>query len=169
MNCTSQTKKMINEVYLNTIAKRISDFNDNQKLIINSIANQCAISGGRAVYLARLMKEYYSPNVDYTDIDESCDSEFEGKVVVENNEAGFVEYIYPNPAQDELNIILKESLTNGRISIVDLLGRELMSLEIPTDLQKVSLNTKALYNGVYFVVIFDNNEIVYSDKISIQK
>jgi hypothetical protein len=46
-------EKLVNEIYLNTIAKGLSEFTLEQKNDLQYIANQCPLAGGDAVYSAR--------------------------------------------------------------------------------------------------------------------
>ncbi len=45
--------KMVNEIYLSTVAKGITIFNSTQITQLSNIAHQCPLTGGRAVYRAR--------------------------------------------------------------------------------------------------------------------
>ena len=79
---------------------------------------------------------------------------------------------YPNPVNDMLNleISMLES-THANISVVDMLGREVISLgevSLATGNNKFEINTSNLSNGVYFVKIISNAGIT-SKKISVNR
>ena len=79
---------------------------------------------------------------------------------------------YPNPVNDMLNleISMLES-THANISVVDMLGREVISLgevALATGNNKFEINTSNLSNGVYFVKIISNSGIT-SKKISVNR
>ena len=79
---------------------------------------------------------------------------------------------YPNPVNDMLNleISMLES-THANISVVDMLGREVISLgevSLETGNNKFEINTSNLSNGAYFVKIISNAGIT-SKKISVNR
>lgn len=79
---------------------------------------------------------------------------------------------YPNPVNDMLNleISMLES-THANISVVDMLGREVISLgevALATGNNKFEINTSNLSNGAYFVKIISNAGIT-SKKISVNR
>lgn len=79
---------------------------------------------------------------------------------------------YPNPVNDMLNleISMLES-THANISVVDMLGREVISLgevSLSTGNNKFEINTSNLSNGAYFVKIISNSGIT-SKKISVNR
>ncbi len=79
---------------------------------------------------------------------------------------------YPNPVNDMLNleISMLES-THANISVVDMLGREVISLgevALATGTNRFEINTSNLSNGAYFVKIISNAGIT-SKKISVNR
>ncbi len=79
---------------------------------------------------------------------------------------------YPNPAKDRVNLeISMTKSTNANISVVDMLGREVISLgdvNLSTGKNTFELNTSALSNGAYLVKIISNDGMV-SKKININR
>lgn len=80
--------------------------------------------------------------------------------------------VYPNPAKDRVNLeISMLQATKANISVVDMLGREVMKLgdvSLASGNNLVEINTSALSNGAYFVKIMSNDGIT-SKKISINR
>ena len=79
---------------------------------------------------------------------------------------------YPNPVNDMLNleISMLES-THANISVVDMLGREVISLgevSLATGINRFEINTSNLSNGAYFVKIISNAGIT-SKKITVNR
>ena len=79
---------------------------------------------------------------------------------------------YPNPVNDMLNleISMLES-THANISVVDMLGREVITLgevALATGTNRFEINTSNLSNGAYFVKIISNSGIT-SKKISVNR
>jgi len=62
--------------------------------------------------------------------------------------------IYPNPASNEVRIILPENSHNANIEVFDIRGRKLINTKIGSEIGSAYvLNTSALKSGVYFVHI----------------
>lgn len=70
---------------------------------------------------------------------------------VEENNLLVETRVYPNPASDEINVVLPNQVENAQISIVDALGRSVFAGEISNVSQKVDVST--LKEGLYFVKI----------------
>lgn len=69
--------------------------------------------------------------------------------------------LYPNPAQNEINLSLSSTITIiGICSIVDLTGTEVLSTEIQPGTSSLRLGVKGLDKGVYFVRINTGNEVI---------
>lgn len=75
--------------------------------------------------------------------------------------------IYPNPANEILNIsIAKElDLTNATVSLVDVLGKQVLNQRIQST--ETAIHIKHLPNGIYLLNIRLNNEISTFKKITI--
>ena len=80
--------------------------------------------------------------------------------------------VYPNPAKDRVNLeISMLQATKANISVVDMLGREVIKLgdvSLASGNNLVEINTSALSSGAYFVKIMSNDGIT-SKKISINR
>lgn len=60
--------------------------------------------------------------------------------------------IYPNPANDKINIILQGSM-EGAIDLYDMLGKKVMEVPVTRSANTYELHTKSLVPGMYTVVI----------------
>lgn len=79
----------------------------------------------------------------------------EVRVVTHNKVNNNTVLLYPNPTQGNLNITLQEALnTNARFEILDVLGRVVLSGEIPAENNFLQLNTYELEKGNYFFRLF---------------
>ncbi len=72
--------------------------------------------------------------------------------------------VYPNPANDLINI--KSTLSEGSITIFDMTGKLLINQQISGAMN--SINTSELKNGIYNLII-SNGEKTSSEKLIIQK
>ncbi|MBQ3832787.1 MAG: T9SS type A sorting domain-containing protein, partial [Bacteroidales bacterium] len=73
-------------------------------------------------------------------------------------------YVYPNPADEELNILLN-SLPEGKtmIEFHDVTGRLVLSEEIKS--ANPSINISSLKQGVYMYRIINGENIIARDRI----
>ncbi len=74
--------------------------------------------------------------------------------------------IYPNPSAEEINIQFPEAIKIKRVSVYDILGKEIFIKEIEASENKITLNPK-LTSGIYFLKI-DSNKGLISKKIIIE-
>ena len=85
--------------------------------------------------------------------------------VEENSEReSLVVYVYPNPADDELNILIS-SLPEGTTSIEfhDVAGRLMLSHEITST--NASVDISSLKQGIYMYRIVNNDNVIARDRI----
>ena len=77
--------------------------------------------------------------------------------------------MYPNPAQDFINIECSQLAANSAlVSIFDLTGKELIEKQIPAGTENAEINMSDLPNGVYFCRLISEKFSV-TKKIIIQK
>ncbi len=102
------------------------------------------------------------PEIDF-DIDAPINSKSTTEVVEENAEPLAI-YVYPNPADEELNILLN-SLPEGKtmIEFHDVTGRLVLSEEIKS--ANTSINISSLKQGVYMYRIINGENIIARDRI----
>ncbi|WP_378177115.1 cellulase family glycosylhydrolase [Aquimarina sp. SS2-1] len=70
---------------------------------------------------------------------------------VSENQIGFE--VYPNPVKDRLQIKTNDFIENGKIYLVDITGRIIKTLSIPSKIKEFEIGTADLYSGLYFVKI----------------
>ena len=108
------------------------------------------------------------PGLKTIDIDGR--SSLSGIVVLRTDRVNTSTYaIYPNPARDFITIATTgvSANNNGLISLFDMSGRMLIKQKITTNNQQVSV--AALPGGTYFLQLSSSGNILYTQKIIIQK
>lgn len=85
-------------------------------------------------------------------------NEFEGNNIIE---------YYPNPFKDELSINTKYYLENSTIKIYNSLGQFLKQIDNING-TSFKINRDNLSNGLYFIEIFQNNEMIFNNKIIVR-
>jgi choice-of-anchor B domain-containing protein len=93
--------------------------------------------------------------------------------LLENGVANQIQ-IYPNPASDAVRIAMPVGLLSFSYSaeIVDIKGRKILSIdssELKSGAYFKEINTAALQNGIYFLSIRLNNQIIKHSKLVIAK
>ena len=74
------------------------------------------------------------------------------------NTPSFSFSIFPNPATDNLTLILPESISKSEISIFNLLGE--LEYASATTKQRTDIDVSSLANGIYFIQVATNDKIV---------
>lgn len=88
------------------------------------------------------------------------------KVAVDDLGTGVQVQIYPNPTTQDMTVQISPSpLRNGMVKVVDVNGRVLASERIPDGQEKHTLSLAHLPTGLYFVQVFENDVLVWIDKI----
>lgn len=78
--------------------------------------------------------------------------------------------IYPNPSNSMVNVdytLPKNS--SGKLVITDLLGRTLQSIDLSESNYTNTFNLNTYQNGIYFVNLFVNNNLIKTEKIILSK
>jgi len=78
--------------------------------------------------------------------------------------------VFPNPAQDQLNIQWKAELTeqgNVQIRVLDLLGKEVYSRSVDAENFQHSMSTSQWPSGLYFLQLKSGNRLMLSKEITI--
>ena len=69
----------------------------------------------------------------------------------DNQIAGSVIKLYPNPATAEINLELSDAPAASKVNVYDMLGRVVISENVAAGNSSVKLNTTALDAGTYFL------------------
>jgi hypothetical protein len=74
--------------------------------------------------------------------------------------------LYPNPAQDLLNIRMQQQFS-GNVSVYDLLGNKVYNETVAG--KDISINTISMNNGLYFVVLQTEEGATQTYKVAVKK
>lgn len=156
-NLIETNYKTVIQIYLEHIYK--DSFGDliNDENIILSIANQCPLSGGDAVFMARFIYEYIQPNINFND-DYICNAVSNERRENKNKQVSKEQFmnkttLLPNPSNGQINIF--NSIAGiGQIKIMEISGKVVISKDFSDGGQNfVSLDCSNLTKGIYFVEI----------------
>jgi hypothetical protein len=144
-------EKVLNNIYLSTFISG-SELTTIQKQIILDIAEQCPISGGKAVYFARSIVSSFK-DTTYNDEGKCIPSGNSKKQVINIVEPNNFTF-YPNPASNSITIENEGNLEGRALfSIFDLSGKLVNSLNIQLDQKYTDIEVAALCNGMYTISI----------------
>ncbi|MDD2192579.1 MAG: T9SS type A sorting domain-containing protein, partial [Bacteroidales bacterium] len=76
--------------------------------------------------------------------------------------------IYPNPAKNDINIILTPQPNPVQITIYDELSRLVLTQTIPSNTSEYSINAKS-FNPGYYIVKFNSLDKTWNDKLIISQ
>ncbi|MBT8196460.1 MAG: T9SS type A sorting domain-containing protein, partial [Bacteroidia bacterium] len=161
-------EQSINEVYLNTIAEGKYSFEPTEESTLLSIANQCPLSGGAAVFTARSLYFLIDPNMIYDDRNLCLQ---QGIILREQKDkTPNIFSVYPNPANNIVNVVytLNEN-DNAKFVLYDNLGRQLFEKNLNNNNTQLQLDVSNINSGIYFYVIYVNKAQEYKGKIVIAR
>lgn len=76
-------------------------------------------------------------------------------------------HIYPNPFKDALNIELPQNMTKAQIVLYDLVGKQVLRLNVPGNNQHntITLDTSTLEPGIYLIHLVSQGGGKYVGKV----
>lgn len=156
-----ENQKIVNQLYLEKFIYGIQ-FSTEELETLTNIATLTPYLGGDAVFSARVMLDLWpeETGVSYR-TDGSIDEEFNGELAKDN----FM--IYPNPAINNLTIAFNyvKSIEGLSISIVNIMGQEVLREELNFNGASTNLNIEKLKAGIYHINILRGSESILKDKL----
>ena len=128
-----------------------------QMLMLESIADQCPLEGGKGVYIARnILAEYRLGETEYDDL-AKCTSVIPRLAKSENSKIS----VYPNPAQE--TFFVESSSVIEKVVVTDLSGKLIYKNDVPG--HQIKISNQGWLPGVYLVA----TTLKDIDKAEIQK
>ncbi len=157
-------QKTINALYL---AARIGDdwdFSAGEQEDIDEIAAMCPLDGGRVVYEARALQEYYRVPV-WND----CPP-MEERSGPKSRPAGKGFALYPNPATNKVIVDLGSPAgADCRISLLDVTGRILEIRYLAEGVTQVAFPLAKCRDGLYVVQVMDSAKHLFQQKLHVSR
>lgn len=161
-------EKRFNEIYLISFAKGVTTLSPQDLQDLYSIAIQCPLAGGAAVWSARSLYANYA-SLNYNDIDNCAAVNIVWKSSEINPVSKSIK-VYPNPTSDVLNIALPKFETgNISISISDLLGHSVLKQTFDGQLEFATIDLSSVSNGLYLINIAHDGQSLLTDKVTVMK
>lgn len=160
-----QNEKQFNTVFLTTIAKGETPELPTDVSTLWSIANQCPLSGGDAVFKARSAYRLIDPLVAFDD-DALCGQAQPLAIPTEKETLSFA--LYPNPAKDIVVVQFSETLkSNAEIVLMDAQGKAILQMKAEPGQQSLLLDTSTLSPGLYFCEVKGTTTTSNTEKLVI--
>lgn len=159
-----ENERTVNDVYFRTIAAYNYDFTQEQIESLASVAYQCPLSGGAAVYRARGMYQSATGFVFFDDTD-LCQQQNISWKKAEIPKKQDIK-VYPNPTQNQLNIEFGKEYLGATVVVYNALGQLVKQTNLPKETKGVyTFSVAEMSAGVYYIRIAND----YSQKIIVQK
>ncbi|MBK8847727.1 MAG: T9SS type A sorting domain-containing protein [Bacteroidetes bacterium] len=158
INHFEENEKKVNEIYLNTWGMSVYKYTQQQQEILELIAAENSVSGGTAVYTARVMLGW--------DMADFSGNTARKSNVISNQLLQLTGdfYLLPNPADDNTQIfIIKGDDIISVIKVYNAIGECIFNLS--TDQSNVLLPTKHFSNGIYIISVESTGQIKATKKL----
>ena len=169
-NDINQTQHDFNTLYINGINSQ-ADFDQ-----LSDLAKLCPNQYGNAVFQARALLQILTYQyVEYTD---SCytdklnarfgyDDEVESSISVSG---GVQAKIYPNPNNGTFMLAYDlKKYNEAAVQILDVTGKIVFNADIDNMNSILNINTNQLQSGIYFIQLTKGKQLLWTDKVMIQK
>lgn len=162
-----ENQKKVNDIYLKTIAKGNRAFSEMQVADLLFVANQCPLSGGNSVFIARSMYSLFENNFNYDD-QSTCLTE--GMVLRKKSESSlFTILTTPNPASDLATLKINAGFQKPlKFVICDVVGRDVESFDIKALQTSINFSTSKLNSGLYFCQLIDDYSVIGMSRLIVQ-
>ena len=159
-------EKDVNDVYLATVGKDVDEFTATQTDDLFSIANQCPMVGGNAVFKARSLYSLIDAAQVFDDPLLCLPYGIIVKSLMEQHTNAVS--IVPNPAADEATLVLLQQLDEPvGLIIFDAVGAAVLRHSIPGETPRFSFNTASLAPALYHYLVLGPSGIVGGGKLTI--
>ncbi len=151
-----QNEKQINEAYLQMIYKDHFELLPNFSSQILSIAAQCPLSGGPAVYKARTLAALIDPDLRYDDQLACSQAGVSWRISQHKAESSIS--IFPNPAADNATIKYNIS-TDAQLMIYNKVGEIIRFENLSKDSQSFVIDLANYKNGIYTCRLIQDGKV----------
>ena len=159
-------EKGVNDVYLATVGKDVDEFTATQTDDLFSIANQCPMVGGNAVFKARSLYWLIDDSYDFDDQLLCLPHGIIVKSLMDQEKIAL--RVIPNPASDEATLMLDRTLDAPGVFIVyDAVGAEVMRHTVPIEIPRLAFSTASLAPALYHYQVRGPSGIIGGGKLTI--
>jgi hypothetical protein len=161
INPENEVEENLITVYSIEANKAGATYSAEQLLVLETVANLCPYSAGYAVYNARTILRSLDPDLEYSNACETVSRKYAPGAIQKNSTLK----LYPNPANNLLNIELSEG--TGILTIYNVIGESVMNIKITA--LNTSIALEHIPAGIYTYKLNGNNQSINSGKLVIIK
>jgi len=159
-------EKGVNDVYLATVGKDVDEFTATQTDDLFSIANQCPMVGGNAVFKARSLYSLIDGAQVFDDPLLCLPYGIVVKSLMEH--ASNAVSVVPNPASDEASLVLSlETTEPAYLTLHNTVGSEVLRVFVPKGVVRHSFSTANIAPGLYYYKVFGGGGLLGDGKLTI--
>ncbi len=166
INPIEANQKAVNALILKGFMEPAHEFSSGEVAAMSSVANQCPLKGGNAVYQARnLLMTVRQQVIEFPDNCDALPPEIKIRPVEEQT---VLFKLYPNPNNGTMSIDYSIHSTDvAQISFYDVTGKLVENYTLNGQTDRLQISDNRLANGMYFYTIVLNNKLVKQDKVVI--
>ncbi len=160
-------QKLVDDIYLKTVAQGSKKFDAEQWNTISDIANQCPYRGGDAVYDARTLYHLRDSKVEFND-SLLCIGKIITKSIKLQNITSLK--LSPNPAFDLVKVQFVALESNAKLFLSDVSGKLLYSSDLDSNATEQVIDLQQFNTGVYFISLLNSKgQSIKTQKLFIVK
>ncbi len=157
----------INLIIANQINDYTSDLSEVEIGTLTQIANQCILSGGDAVLVARSLLAK-SGNYTYNELELCNTAEIKEAAPTVEKPASI--FVYPNPTKAMINIAFNNhEFDQAELRLRDPLGAIILTKTISSNVSGTQLDIARIPSGIYFLEVYLDHQDKHVEKIVIVK
>ncbi len=162
-------RKEVLRVYLEVTASGATRLSEGQFEVISSIAHQCPLAGGSAVYMARAL--YQLNEQKHFDDFELCAIPHERSTPVDSRPLADEVLLWPNPTGGHVQLFLPgiSAQQQVHVRIADLSGRVVVEKTLSTADGNIALDASELSRGIYFCRVYTSGKALAPLKLMIER
>jgi hypothetical protein len=150
------------------VAKDVEAFTSDQAALLLSVADQCPLTGGNAVFRARALYSLIDDTREYDDMLLCLAQGLLTKRFADS--APMLCHVVPNPADDQATLVLPAPLVeSARLLLTNAMGAEVMRLQVPADQSRFSFSTRGLVPGIYHYTVLNPMGVIGGGRLAIER
>lgn len=160
--------KQVNEIYLSTIGSEVDTFTTAQVNALYSIADQCPMVGGEAVFRARALYALVNNEQDFDDPLLCLQQGIIVKSLKPQDTGVGQATVVPNPAMNAATVVLQEELDNPVVFVVfNAIGAVVLREEVPAKSIEWPFSTASLPPTFYYYQVHGASGMIAEGKLAV--
>jgi hypothetical protein len=159
-----ENEKVVNEIYLSFVGRKQFQFSQDTIEQLESIASQCPLSGGNAVFRARAILSLINDELVYDDVN-IC---LQAGIILKQTPKKPTAHLYPNPANSSVTQVYEiPENTEAEFQLFNSMGQRQLSFTLIQGNTTVTFSTESLKPGIYHYRIASIPENLLTGKLVI--